>query len=229
MNMKNICQSWWLPSTYEFFRIHSMFNGRECSLKYICSFYCWSYVFWQGFCRAIHGHMLCTSAVLSLLLEEFWDRTSSEEKSQLAKIFDTFNLKITLVIVWRILCHGLKTRSLNYHLNLAPQRSGLTIHNTYQLHSSLSEQSKKVNGSYVLKPQNMLNISAATGHNNYAKTCWLYLQSATSLEKDHPHIFGQFMLGNHTDRRTEKNCSDICTDWPFNRANFNEIAERTRR
>ena len=57
------------------------------------------HVFWQGFCRAIHGHMLCTSAVLSLLLEEFWDRTSSEEKSQLAKIFDTFNLKITLVIV----------------------------------------------------------------------------------------------------------------------------------
>ena len=98
--------------------------------------------------------------VLSLLLEEFWNRTSSEEKSQLAKIFDTFNLKITLVIVWRILCHGLKTRSLNYHLNLAPQRSGLTIHNTYQLHSSLSEQSKKVNGSYVLKPQN---------------TCWTFL------------------------------------------------------
>ena len=160
MNMKNICQYWWFPSTYEFFRTHSMFNGRECSRKYICSFYCWSYVFWQGFCREIHGHLLCTSAVLSLLLEEFCDRTSSEEKSQLAKIFDMFNLKITLAIVWRILCHGLKTRSLNYHLNLEPQRSGLTIHNTYQLHSSLSEQSKKVTGNYMLKPQN---------------TCWTFL------------------------------------------------------
>ena len=35
--------------------------------------------------------MLCASAVLSLLLEEFWDSISSGEKSQLAKIFNTFN------------------------------------------------------------------------------------------------------------------------------------------
>ena len=43
------------------------------------------------FARAIRGHMLCASAVLSLLLEEFWDSISLEEKSQLAKTFDTFN------------------------------------------------------------------------------------------------------------------------------------------
>ena len=43
------------------------------------------------FARAIRGHMLCASAVLSLLLEEFWDSISSEEKSQLTKTFDTFN------------------------------------------------------------------------------------------------------------------------------------------
>ena len=58
----------------------------------------------------------------------------------------------------------------------------------------------------------MLNLFSATGHNNYAKTCRLYLQSYTSLEKDHPHVFEQFMLGNHTVRRTEKNWSGIWTD-----------------
>ena len=105
----------------------------------------------------------------------------------------------------RILCHGLKTRRLDYHLNLAPQHSDLTVHNTYQLYSGLSEQNEQVSGSYMLKPQNMLNLFAATGHNSHAKTCRLYLQSAISLEKDHPHIFKQFMLGNHTVRRTEKN------------------------
>ena len=45
----------------------------------------------KAFARAIRGHMFCALAVLSLLLEEFWDSISSEEKSQLAKIFDTFN------------------------------------------------------------------------------------------------------------------------------------------
>ena len=60
--------------------------------------------------------------------------------------------------------------------------------------------------------KHMLKLSAATGHNNYAKTCWLYLQSAKWLEKDHPHIFEQFMLGNHTVRWTEKNWSGISTD-----------------
>ena len=45
----------------------------------------------KAFARAILGHMLCASAVLSLLLEEFWDSILSGEKSQLAKIFNTFN------------------------------------------------------------------------------------------------------------------------------------------
>ena len=58
----------------------------------------------------------------------------------------------------------------------------------------------------------MLNLFAATGHKNYAKTYRLYLQSAISLEKDHPHIFKQFLLGNHTIRRTEKNWCGIWTD-----------------
>ena len=45
----------------------------------------------KAFARAIRGHMLCASAVLSPLIEEFWDSISSEEKSQLAKIFDMFH------------------------------------------------------------------------------------------------------------------------------------------
>ena len=59
---------------------------------------------------------------------------------------------------------------------------------------------------HVETTKHMLNLFAATGHNNYAKTCWLYPQSAISLEKDHPHIFDQFMLRNDTVRRTEKIC-----------------------
>ena len=32
----------------------------------------------KAFARAIRGHMLCASAVLPLLLGEFWDSISSE-------------------------------------------------------------------------------------------------------------------------------------------------------
>ena len=107
----------------------------------------------KAFARAIRGRMLCPSALSSLLLEEFWGSISSKKKIQLAKIFDMFNL--TLIEPSNsVKCHGLKTRSLNYHLNLAPQPSLLTIHNTYQLYSSLSEQNEQVTGSYMLKPQN---------------------------------------------------------------------------
>ena len=65
---------------------------------------------------------------------------------------------------------------------------------------------------HVETTKHMLNLFAATGHNIYVKTCRLYLQSAISLEKDHPHIFEQFRLGNHTVRRTKKNWSGIWTD-----------------
>lgn len=65
---------------------------------------------------------------------------------------------------------------------------------------------------HVSTTKSMLNLFAATGHNNYAKTCRLYLQSVKLLETEHPSIFEQFILGNHTVRRTEKIWSGIWTD-----------------
>ena len=58
----------------------------------------------------------------------------------------------------------------------------------------------------------MINLFAATAHNNYAKTCRLYLQSVDKLEKNHPQIFEQFSFGNHTVRRTAMIWSGLWTD-----------------
>ena len=58
----------------------------------------------------------------------------------------------------------------------------------------------------------MINLFAATGHNNYAKTCRLYIQSISNLERDHPDIFEQFIAENHTMRHSEKSWSGIWTD-----------------
>ena len=52
---------------------------------------------------------------------------------------------------------------------------------------------------------------AAKGHNNYAKSCRLYLQSIASLKTEKPVIY-EYMAGHHTVRRTEKKWSGIWTD-----------------
>ena len=140
----------------------------------------------------------------------------------------------------RILRHDLKIRSLNYHLNptlTEPSDSAKNLvswleNKKFELSSKSRTSKLWLNYTqyisivqpfiraertsdwklHVETTTHMLNLFAATGHNRYAKTCRFYLQSAISLEKDHPHIFEQFMLGNHTVRRIEKNWSSIWTD-----------------
>ena len=59
----------------------------------------------------------------------------------------------------------------------------------------------------------MLTFFAATGSNNYVKTCRLYIQSVEELKSINPSLYNQFQLGKHTVRRTGYNCSGIWTDF----------------
>ena len=45
----------------------------------------------KAYTRAVRGHMMSASAVLSLLLEEFWDSLTTDEQAQLVKIYDLPN------------------------------------------------------------------------------------------------------------------------------------------
>ena len=58
----------------------------------------------------------------------------------------------------------------------------------------------------------MLNLFAATGHNNYAESCRLYLQSILDLETNHPEVYDQIIEGQHAVRRTQKKSTGIWTD-----------------
>ena len=143
----------------------------------------------KAFDRAIPGHMLYASAVLSLLLEEFWDSISWEEKSQLAKIFDTFNPTLTEPSdSIKNLASWLENKK--FELSSKSRTSKLWLN--YTQYISIVQQFIRVERTsdwklHVETIKHMLNLFAATGHNNYAKTYRLYLQSAISLEKDHPH------------------------------------------
>ena len=45
----------------------------------------------KAYSRAVRGHMMSASAVLSLLEEEFWDSLTTDEQAQLVKIYDSPN------------------------------------------------------------------------------------------------------------------------------------------
>ena len=45
----------------------------------------------KAYTRAVRGHMMSTSAVLSLLLEGFWDSLTTDEQAQSVKIYDLPN------------------------------------------------------------------------------------------------------------------------------------------
>ena len=64
----------------------------------------------------------------------------------------------------------------------------------------------------ILTTTSMLNLLAATGYNNYTKSTMLYLWPVAALEKDHPEVYQQFLLGNHTSRRTNNSCSGMWTN-----------------
>jgi len=50
----------------------------------------------------------------------------------------------------------------------------------------------------------MLNLFAATGHNNYLKSCRLYLQLMLDLPNSHPSLYEMFTVnGFHSVRRTD--------------------------
>ena len=59
----------------------------------------------------------------------------------------------------------------------------------------------------------MLNIFAAAGHYNYAKSARTYLQMMVDLEHDYPWLYHQFSVkGFHCVRRTDKFWAGLWTD-----------------
>ena len=58
----------------------------------------------------------------------------------------------------------------------------------------------------------MLNIFAATGHGNYAKCAYYYLQKMQELPDTHPWLHQQFIDGQHAVQRYDKNWTSVWTD-----------------
>lgn len=58
----------------------------------------------------------------------------------------------------------------------------------------------------------MLNLYAATGHGNYAKSARLYLQEMMRLPETHPWLYALFFKGHHTVKRSQNIFAAVWTD-----------------
>ena len=59
---------------------------------------------------------------------------------------------------------------------------------------------------------NMLPYLAASGHNHYTKSAWLYLQQMLQLENSHPDVYEFFTRGHHVIRRSDRFWAGLSTD-----------------
>lgn len=66
--------------------------------------------------------------------------------------------------------------------------------------------------------RSMLNLFAATGHNNYAKCARLYVEMMDKLSESHPDLYVQFMAGGHVARRSNKLWAGLPTDLTIEQA-----------
>ena len=58
----------------------------------------------------------------------------------------------------------------------------------------------------------MLPYVAASGHNNYTKSAWVYLQRMSNLQDEYPHVYEHFVNGLHVVRRSDRYWAGLYSD-----------------
>lgn len=58
----------------------------------------------------------------------------------------------------------------------------------------------------------MLPYLAASGHNHYTKSSWVYLQRMSNLQDEHPDVYQQFQDGMHVVRRSGRYWAGLSSD-----------------
>ena len=58
----------------------------------------------------------------------------------------------------------------------------------------------------------MLPYFAASGHDNYTKGSYMYLQSRSKLEQNNPKVYQKFLAGYHVVRRSNRYWAGLSTD-----------------
>ena len=106
----------------------------------------------------------------------------------------------------------MNTKRVNFRNCLEPVNCGSAILSTFFLSRSYQSWKKKQLGITAATIKSIINSFPITRHNNYAKTCRLYIQFVEKLKSINPSLYNQLQLGNHTVRSTGSYWSGIWID-----------------
>ena len=168
----------------------------------------------KAYSRALRGHLIVLSSLISLIMDPYINDMPREDFSRIIDLSSSDDINL-------IENDPVMNKLLNW---FEAEKSKITEKSrTGSLWVSYIEYVMIVQNFiraerthnwplHIESTQRMLNLFAATGHNNYAKSCRLYHQTAIDLPQHFPRMYEQFMLGNHTVKRTEKDWSGLWTD-----------------
>ena len=80
---------------------------------------------------------------------------------------------------------------------------------------------------HIIAVGRLLNLFAATGHFNYAKSARMYLQLMLELPAGHPWLYEQFTEhGYHTERQSDRYWAGLWTDLTIEQLMMRSIKSR---
>lgn len=172
--------------------------------------------------RALRGHLLVDAGLNSLIFNSIFS-DSQNEKNALKE--DILNLYEDLIKKKKIIEEMEFCEALSQLLNIQESKKTEFIESSptsklwieYQKLISVIRKFIHADrvGSWKLHLEAMqesLPIFAASGHFNYLKSGYLYLQTMLKLPEQHPQVFSLFQKGHHVVHRTESSWSGLGCD-----------------
>ena len=180
--------------------------------------------------RAFRGHMLVDTALYCLLISEIFNIDVSKLLEEPQSIMDSTELKEIGKLYSQLTSGDLSVSEVydtdvlkNLEETIRSRTEMLKQSRTAKLWLQYSEMIQILRqfikaertGNWPLHLQSiqyMLPFLAASGHNLYTKTAYVYLMTMQALEKDHPDVYESFTNGNHVIRRSDRYWAGISTD-----------------
>jgi len=179
--------------------------------------------------RAFRGHMLVDTALYCLLISEIFNIDVSKLLEEPQSTMDSTELREIGQLYSQLTSGDLSVSEAcdsdvlkNLEATIRSRTEMLKQSRTAKLWLQYSEMIQILRqfkaertGNWPLHLQSiqyMLPFLAASGHNLYTKTAYVYLMTMQALEKDHPDVYESFTNGNHVIRRSDRYWAGISTD-----------------
>ena len=175
----------------------------------------------KSIARSIRGHLLVESSLMSLLLSMVKEKTDTNFE-EFGQFYDralggTLDQQMLQDFAESPVCQKVLENldSLKADLRNSSRTSELWHLYMYYVHLMKAFIFAERTSDWQMHRDvlsQMLNLFAATGHINYARSARLCVQQMRKLPQTHPWLHSQFLNGFHTVHRTSKNWTGIWTD-----------------